>query len=70
VTGIVAAVSGFGLETVPEPLPTAVQPVAQLVYRCFRKTPGAPRVFFVHISRSRHWFSLIILQLIDLLIKY
>jgi hypothetical protein len=42
--GLCAAVSGLGLEAVPQPLPKSVQPVAKWVYRFFRKSPGATRV--------------------------
>jgi hypothetical protein len=52
VTRIGTAVSGLGLEAASKPFPNTVQPLAQIVYRCFRKSPGTAGVFFLPISVS------------------
>jgi hypothetical protein len=50
VTRIGAAISGLGLEAAAKPFPKALQPLAKIVYRCFRKSPGTAGVFFLRIS--------------------
>ena len=50
VMSIGTAVSGLGLEAASKPFPNTVQPLAKIVYRFFRKSPGTAGVFFLRIS--------------------